>query len=132
MFSSMTRVQALVCSVTLTAASALLCSARASADSAGISAGQAIHYVGQVVTVCGRVASARYASESNGQPTFLNLDKAYPNQDFTAVIWGKDRAKFSPPPESFAGRSICVTGTVELYRGKAEIAVTAPSQLTTK
>jgi hypothetical protein len=59
------------------------------ADATNISPADAIHFVGQVVTVCGHVASARYASDSKGQPTFLNLDKPYPNHVFTAVNWGQ-------------------------------------------
>jgi hypothetical protein len=39
--------------------------------------------VGENVTVCGTAASANYATHAKGQPTFLNLDKAYPHQIFT-------------------------------------------------
>jgi hypothetical protein len=31
---------------------------------------------------------------SRGKPTFIDLDKPYPSQDFTIVIWDDDRAKF--------------------------------------
>jgi hypothetical protein len=101
------------------------------ADAANISAADAIHFVGQIASVCGRVASAKYASDANGQPTFLNLDKPFPNHVFTAVIWGKDRGAFRYAPESLAGRHICVSGTVLLYREKAEIVVSAQDQLKT-
>jgi len=87
-------------------------------------------YVGQKATVCGIVASAAFASRSRGQPTFLNLDQPYPRQVFTAVIWGKDRRYFSSPPEvAYRGKRICVTGLVELYKGKPEIIVILPSQI---
>jgi hypothetical protein len=49
--------------------------------------------------VCGTVASTHYAPRSRGQPTFLNLGHAYPNEDFTAVIWGENRAQFGTPEE---------------------------------
>ncbi len=78
-----------------------------------------------------RVASAKYATNANRQPTFLNLDKPYPNHLFTAVIWGSDRAAFPYAPESLANRRICVTGTIQLYRGKAEIVVSGPNQIRT-
>jgi hypothetical protein len=45
------------------------------------------------------VASAKYAENSRGQPTFLNLDLPYPDHIFTAVIWSEDRAAFDEPPE---------------------------------
>jgi hypothetical protein len=121
-------IQALLCVV---ASLALSYPSDVAADAANISAAEAIHFVGQVVTVCGHVASVKYASDTKGQPTFLNLDKPYPNHVFTAVIWGKNRAAFSYAPESLAGRRICVSGTVQLYRERAEIAVSGPEQVKT-
>jgi hypothetical protein len=96
-----------------------------------ITADQAPNHIGQQASVCGVVASAKHAKGSSGQPTFLNLDKPYPQHIFTAVIWGSDRAAFSYPPQSLLGKQICVHGVVTVYRGKAEIVVTAPSQITT-
>jgi preprotein translocase subunit SecG len=46
----------------------------------------ASRFIGQQKTVCGMVASAKYAARSKGRPTFLNLDKPYPNQVFTVLI----------------------------------------------
>lgn len=37
--------------------------------------------------MCGVVASTKHVSTSKGRPTFLNLDKPYPDQPFTVVIW---------------------------------------------
>jgi hypothetical protein len=126
-FDLMARLRALSCILALM----VLSPSRVEADAANISASDAIHFVGQTATVCGRVASAKYAADANGQPTFLNLDKPYPSHVFTAVIWGKDRSAFPYAPESLAGRHICVSGTVQLYREKAEIVVSAPDQVKT-
>jgi hypothetical protein len=104
-------------------------SPNAVADAARVSPADAINHVGQMAIVCGRVATAKYATSSNRQPTFLNLDKPYPNHVFTAVIWGSDRAAFPYAPESLADRRICVTGTIQVYRGKAEIIVSGPAQI---
>jgi len=101
------------------------------ADADRVSPADAINHVGHMVTVCGRVASAKYATSANRQPTFLNLDKPYPNHVFTAVIWGSDRAAFPYAPESLADHRICVTGTIQVYRGKAEIIVSGPNQIQT-
>lgn len=101
------------------------------ADALTVSPGDAINHANQAATVCGRVASAKYATSSKGQPTFLNLDKPYPNQVFTVVIWGSDRAAFPYAPESLAERRICVTGTIKVYKGKAEIIVSGPNQIKT-
>ena len=91
----------------------------------------AANYIGQEKTVCGRVASTKYAYFANGEPTFLNFDRPYPNHTFTAVIWGKDRSKFSNPPESYYnGKFICVHGLISSYRGIPQIVVRDPSQIT--
>jgi DNA/RNA endonuclease YhcR with UshA esterase domain len=95
----------------------------------GISASEASNHVGDNVTVCGVVASATYATRSKGKPTFLNLDKAYPNHIFTAVIFDDYRDRFDYPPESLAGSTICVTGLVEQYKGRPQIKVKSPSQI---
>jgi len=90
---------------------------------------QAKDYVGQVATVCGKVAGVHQAMASKGQPTFITLDKAYPNQIFTIVIWGGDRPKFGNPEQVFADKDLCVTGTISSYRGVPEIIATSPSSL---
>lgn len=94
---------------------------------------EAIDHVGEYGTVCGTVASSRYAVRSKGSPTFLNIDEPYPNQVFTALIWGSDRDKFEKPPEEyFEGKEICVEGLISTYRRKAQIVVDEPWQITLK
>jgi DNA/RNA endonuclease YhcR with UshA esterase domain len=99
-----------------------------SAHAANLSPSEAQQHIGESATVCGTVASARYADRSKGSPTFLNLGHAYPNEDFTAVIWGENRSKFGTP-EHLAGQSICVTGPLTLYKGKPEMVLRDKSQL---
>ena len=99
------------------------------ADSTSISAAEAANHEGESAKVCGRVASAKYATEVRRQPTFLNLDRPYPDHVFTALIWGSDREAFPYAPEGLEGKRICVKGVIELYKGKAEIIVTGPSQI---
>jgi hypothetical protein len=92
-------------------------------------ADQAKSHIGERATVCGLVASAHYAASSKGQPTFLNLDKPYPNQIFTILIWGSDRAKFGILERDFAKKNICVTVMIEQFRGAPEIIARSPSQI---
>ena len=101
-----------------------------SADAASISPADAASHIGESATVCGLVASAKYAANSRAQPTFLDMGQPYPNQPFVAVIFGTDRAKFGKPEATLSGKRICVTGQVRNYRGKPEIIVSDPSQLT--
>lgn len=90
-------------------------------------------HVGRQRTVCGRVASAMYAAKSRGQPTFLNLDRPYPNHIFTGVIWGRNRARFGTPPETlYRDERICVSGVIGAYRGVPQIVVLEPSQISVK
>lgn len=83
---------------------------------------------GRQATVAIPRVAASYQPNTRGQPTFLN-DAPYPNHVFTAVIWGKDRAQFQPSPEGWQGKSLCVTGPVELFQQRPQIAVSSPSQL---
>jgi hypothetical protein len=99
-------------------------------DPVRISAAEAAQHVGEVAEVCGRVASAAHIAAVKGQPTFLNLDRPYPDQPFNVVIWGSARSRFDAPPErAFDGKEICVTGLIETYRGKPQIVVSDPEQI---
>ena len=95
-----------------------------------LSPDDAAGHIGDQAKVCGVVASAKFATESRGQPTFLNLGKPYPDHVFTALVWGSNRAAFSYPPESLEGEHICVVGVISEYRGKPQIIVASPSQIT--
>jgi DNA/RNA endonuclease YhcR with UshA esterase domain len=111
----------------------LICVSNSIAQQEYVNPIDAHKYIGMEKTVCGTVASATYAIRTKGQPTFLNLDKPYPNQIFTIVIWGSDRNKFKNPPESFfKGKRICVTGFIKDYQGKPEIVVRSPDQIIVK
>lgn len=52
-----------------------------------LAAVEAKGHVGETATVCGDVGSTRYAARARGKPTFINLDKPYPDQVFTVLIW---------------------------------------------
>ncbi len=95
-----------------------------------LSAAEAKDHVGETATVCGAVASARYAASSRGQPTFLNLEQPYPNQLFTVVIWGSARGAFPTAPEvAYHAKRICVTGLIDTYRGSPQIVVHGPAPI---
>ena len=110
------------------AASASLSAQRA----ATITAEQAKAHVGETARVCGRVVSPHYAFKTRGHPTFLNFDRPYPHQVFTAVIWGSDRAKFGQPEKQYRNKDICVTGPITVYRGQPEMVLHSPRQVTEK
>jgi hypothetical protein len=97
-----------------------------------VRAHQAIDHAGEYAMVCGVIASARYNKESKGAPTYLNFDKPYPDQDFSAIIFGKNRKNFSPEPETLTGYKACVYGKVKIYKGKAQIELVKADQLSVK
>jgi hypothetical protein len=93
---------------------------------------QARAFIGETKTVCGPVRSAFYSETSEGQPTFINIGKDYPDlRRFSVIIWGEDRVNFSAAPEkAYLDLTICVTGEIQEYDGIAEIFVESPSQIT--
>lgn len=102
----------------------------AAQDAPEIPITEAMRHVGETVTVCGRVASAAHFANVNGRPTFLNLDRPYPDQLFTVVIWGQSRSRFDTPPERlYDGKLICVSGEIETYKGRPQIEVKSPEQI---
>lgn len=99
-------------------------------QAAPLTTAEAKAHIGKEATVCGIVASARWAVNSNRKPTFLNLDAAYPKQLFTVVIFEEHRGQFTPAPEDqFKDKRICVTGKIEEFRGTPEIVVSDPKQI---
>jgi hypothetical protein len=79
---------------------------------------EAANHIGEKETVCGQIVGEHTASNSQGSPTFINLDKPYPHQAFTLLIWSEDRQSVGDLPKT--GR-ICASGTISQYRGSPEI-----------
>lgn len=92
---------------------------------------QADEHIGELITVCGPVVSSHFAESTNGQPTFLNVGKEYPDpQRFTILIWGSDLDRFPfTPDEYYFGNNVCVSGTIVEYQGSLEIEVAHPRQI---
>ena len=89
----------------------------------------AASHVGEEATVCGEVTGAKYSDHRQRKPTFIDFGPPHPNQHFTALIWGEYRDRFDYVPESLLGKTICVSGTITEYKGKAEIKVSDPAQI---
>src|SRR4051812_16944280 len=108
----------------------LSCIALWSGPSATLSSSEALKHIGERATVCGVVSTARFTESSKGKPTFINLDKPFPDSEFTVVIWEVDREKFGTPEKDWTKKKICVEGKIEDFKGKAEIVLHEKSQLT--
>ena len=125
----MSRKSSLVSFAALIASAAVHVATPTVAAPNALTSDQAPLHIGENATVCGVVASTRYAPGTNGQPTYLNFDLPYPRQVFAVVIWGSDRPKFGTPETTLMGKRACATGTIQSFRGKAEIIATDPRQL---
>lgn len=78
---------------------------------------------------CGTVAEVFHDTKDEGQPTFIDFGHHYPNQTFTIVIWSSDLSRFNPPPDSWQGEKICVTGRIKIHKGRPEIIAYDPYQI---
>jgi DNA/RNA endonuclease YhcR with UshA esterase domain len=86
---------------------------------------EASKYVGESVAVKGIVANVFQSNKGN---IFLNFGNPYPNQTLYAVIFSKDAAKFGNV-RAYEGKMVVVTGMVQSYKGKAEIILSEPGQI---
>ncbi len=85
---------------------------------------EAHRYVGQTVTVEGRIVSAR----DIGTITFLNFSPA--RDRFVVVVFVEDYPAFpAPPVELYAGKKVWVTGEISLYQGVPQIILRSPAQI---
>jgi hypothetical protein len=111
---------------TITVAALLLLTASVG-QAQSLTTAQAKAHQGENATVCGVVASERTATTSRGEPTFINLDAAYPNQVFTILVWGNDRKNVGELPH--VSSHVCAKGLITDYHGAPEIVVRSSGQL---
>lgn len=103
-----------------------------SAGAVSIDPTAAMASVGRTATVCGLVASADYMVGTRANPTFLTVvspDRSDPKGALTAVIYGHDRTKFGTPEMTLQGQRVCVTGHISFFRGRPEMILSTPRQL---
>ncbi len=82
-------------------------------------------YIGQVVSIKGKVISAH----NSGKACFLNFHRNW-KKYFTIVIFGSSFKKFEQAPEVlYQNKTIIVQGLIKEYQGKPEIIVNSPTQI---
>src|SRR6184192_49076 len=86
---------------------------------------EAAKHVGETATVTGRVDGFHQSGKGN---IFLNMGGAYPNQAFTAFIPSGSAAQFANA-QQYEGKTVSVSGKIQLYKGKPEIIVNSASQI---
>jgi len=93
-----------------------------------ITAEQAFKYVGSSKTVCGMINQVHHFSKG----VYLNLDKVFPDTQFSIVIWDSDADYVLGNSTSFnaySGASVCVSGNISTFNGRSQIIVNESIQL---
>ena len=92
-----------------------------------IGACNAGNYYGREEIIEGKIVDA---SKSKTNTVFLNFEKPYPNQCFTAVIFSSDLVNFPENPQNYyEGKTVRVKGEIKEYNGKPEIVLEDTSQI---
>jgi hypothetical protein len=78
-------------------------------------------HAGEEVKICSKIVGYKTLDAM----TLVNLGAAYPDQLLTMVLRGEAKSGYT----IVDGQAICVTGRIEIYKGKAEIVVTNPGQI---
>jgi exonuclease VII large subunit len=87
---------------------------------------EAAQHVGQSVSVEGTITKVFKSKNGN---TFLNFGGDYPDVSF--VVWIPQDAPEATDPglAGLQGKKVKISGTIQLYRGKPEIKVSAKEQI---
>ena len=109
-----------------------LCSTGFAQDTDIVMAKDARAHVGEFAQVCGNIVDTSYSPGSTRNLTYLNFGKPHPKQEFSVLIRGKNRKNFDYKPESLVNHQACVYGEVALYRGKPQMFITLPEQISAR
>lgn len=90
-----------------------------------IAPAEAKAHVGQTVTVEAAVSDVH---TGRAGVIFIDVGGAYPDNEFAAVIFASDRAKF-PNVGNLKGKTVAISGPVVLYQNRPEIILKTADQL---
>jgi DNA/RNA endonuclease YhcR with UshA esterase domain len=94
------------------------------AVAAPISPTEAGAHVGQTATVEGVVSDVHVSPKE----TFINMGGSYPDNALTGVIFSENASAF-PDVQNLDGKTVNISGTIQLYKGKPEIILRSAYQL---
>jgi len=117
--------RALVISLGLAMTAAAAPALAETAKAPTIAPADAKSHVGQTAIVQAAVSDVRTARSG---VTFIDMGGRYPDNGFVAVIFVSDIAKF-PGVSGLQGKTVAVSGPVELYQGRPEIILRSAEQL---
>jgi DNA/RNA endonuclease YhcR with UshA esterase domain len=93
-----------------------------------LNAVDAAKHIGETATVTDKVEDAYQAKGGN---IFLNMGGRHPNETFTVFVATANAEAFKDF-KSYLNKTISVTGKIEDHKGKPEITVKTPSDITVK
>jgi len=97
-----------------------------SADEPQIELYEAPTHIGQSVTVSGLVVVVFVNKYGNA---FINFGDKYPNQTFTGLIPAGTPLASDSSLQELQGKTVKITGVIELNRGKPEMKITSKDQI---
>jgi hypothetical protein len=83
------------------------------------------YFEAKLTTVCGNITGTHVGKSG---VMMLNFGKSFPDNSFTAVVFEGDVSKFKSA-NHYDGKTVCVTGKIQIYKGKPEIILNEASQL---
>ena len=83
-----------------------------------ISAEKAAQLIGQEVIIKAKIVSVYYSQNSKGKPTFLNLERKYPNNPVAIVIFEQAIEKLKINTDLYLNKTVIVSGKMEAYKDK--------------
>jgi DNA/RNA endonuclease YhcR with UshA esterase domain len=89
---------------------------------------EAAKHIGETATVTDKVDDVFQAKGGN---IFLNMGGRHPNQAFTIFIAASNASAFKDF-KVYEGKTISVSGKIEDHKGKPEMAVKTPADITSK
>ncbi|MGV3529133.1 MAG: hypothetical protein ACO1OO_09575 [Flavisolibacter sp.] len=105
---------------------ALLFVSLASYSQTEVNVSDAGKHIGETVKICDKV----YGVKSLEKLSLVNLGARYPKSPLTIVFYEESRKQLKGTPENlFDNKKICITGKIELYKGKPQIVVWKPDQI---
>ena len=85
-------------------------------------------YVGQSVMACGKLVEIKHLSNRH----YLNLDREYPNETLTILVWDNDYRWFEErfgKIDAKIGQRFCGRGTIEEYKNNMQMQIKNPQFL---
>lgn len=93
-----------------------------------IEAFKAPFHVGETVMACGNLAEVKHLSNRH----YMNLDKKYPNQTLTILVWDNNYRWFEERfgnIDGYVGRRFCARGKIEEYKNNMQMKIANPQFL---